>query len=180
MKYSEKKKERKKELEAESASRDSMSPFRKKLLRSGIELGISLLGVLLIFLCRAAFYSFVGTDTDPDGAVAVITDNFELYYKISLILCGVLLLLTLLSSFTYLFQKNVSRFQKLTVSASPIICSVTVFVLSVFYAYLTAGGIVSIAGYLVLLGLGEAMLFRLPCAVYVSLRKSTDRTGNIK
>lgn len=172
MKHNDIKKTRKEQLNEDKESRPPMSPSKKKLLRTVIELGMASAGLVLIILCRVLFNVFVGKKAESEGVIAVSRDNFELYFKISLVLSAVLLVLTVLSALTYLFQKEVSRFQRLTVSASPVICSVAVLAIAMFYAYLTSGGAVSITGYLFLLGLGEAMLFRLPCAMYVFLRKS--------
>lgn len=140
---------------------------KRRRIRVWIELGVFLLGVLTVVLTRTAFG---GYQVRMPYANDVSADDFGLYFKLSLIICSVLLGLTLLSAVTYIFQRSVSRFQRITVSMAPIICSVTVFVMSVFYAYLTSGSVVNITGFLLALGAGEAMLFRLPCALYVMLR----------
>lgn len=167
MKYTDVKKDRKKELREEKEKRPPMGPHMKKLVRIALELGIAVIGAAFVVLSRILFASFA------DGSTAeVARDNFELYFNVSLILSGVLLVLTLFSALTFLFQKEVSRFQRITASASPVICSVSLIAVAVFYAYLTAGGAVSITPYVILLGIGEAMIFRFPCAVCVMLRKT--------
>ena len=146
------------------------SPRKKKLIRVVAESGIFLLGALVILFIKTVFDAAMNKKEAAGVAVDLIKDEFDLFFTISLAVCAVLLILTMLSALTYLFQKSVSRFQRLTVSMAPIICSAAVLAISLFYAYLTSGSLVSITGYMILLGLGEAMLFRLPCAVYVLLR----------
>lgn len=180
MKYSKAKKTRKDELRELNEQKAPISPGKKKLIRFCAELGAVLAGVVVIFLSRVLFNTFVMGKAESEGVLAVTRDNFELYFKISLILSAVLLALTVMSALTYLFQKEISRFQRITVSASPVICSVSVLAVAVFYAYLTSGGAVSIFGYLVALGIGEALLFRLPCAMYVAIRKPEGKAKKSK
>lgn len=169
MKYNDVKKDRKKELRENNEGRPPMSPRKKKLLRTALETGIAVLGVGFVIISRTLFAFFA------DGSTAeVARDNFELYFNVSLILSGVLLVLTMFSALTFLFQKEVSRFQRITASASPVICSASLIAVAVFYAYLTAGGAVSITPYVILLGVGEAMIFRFPCAVSAMLRKTDN------
>ena len=169
MKKSDMKKDRKNKVREENEGRAPMSHGKKKLIRVGVELGISAVGVLLVFVSRALVAHFAGGNT-----AEVVRDNFILYFNVSLILSGVLLVLTLFSALTFLFQKEVGRFQRITASASPVICSASLIAVAVFYAYLTAGGIVSITPYVILLGIGEAMVFRFPCAVSLILRKADN------
>lgn len=178
MKFGNKKKQSNKKGKPADAAKASPSPVKKKLVRGIAELGISALGAVLLILCRVLFRAFTDNGAISVGSAEVARDNFTLYFKISLILCAVLLLLTVMSALTYFFQKEVGKFQHFAVSVSPVICSVAVLAVSGFYAYLTAGGEVNITGYLVLLGIGEAMLFRLPCALYVFLRKGEKEPKN--
>ena len=177
MKFGNKTKQ-KKEAQSSNKATVSQNPVKKKLQRGCCELGISVLGAALAVLRRGLFQPFADKGAISGGSEEVERDNFTLYFIVSLILCAVLLLLTVMSALTYFFQKEVGKFQRFAVSVSPVICSVAVLAVSGFYAYLTAGGEVNITGYLVLLGIGEAMLFRLPCAVYVFLRKGEKAPKN--
>jgi len=168
MKYS---KEKKRAVAELKDKKEPLSPRKKKLIRVLAELGATLLGGILIILSKVCFEFIAVPSAEKQGVLAITRDNFELYFKLSGMLCGILLLLTLLSAFTYLFQKDVGRFQRLVVSASPLICSAAVISTSAFYSYLTTGIAVSIIPYLIVLGLGQALVFRLPCAMYVLFRK---------
>lgn len=163
----------------DNETKKQISPGKRKLVRVIAELGVFLLGALVILTTKAVFDNVMNKKSAAGAALDLAKDDFNLFFMISLMICAVLLLLTLVSALTYMFQKNVSRFQRIVVSASPVICSAAVFAISLFYAYLTSGGIFGITAYIVSLGVGEAMLFRLPCAVYVLLRPA-DNTKKTK
>lgn len=116
-----------------------------------------------------------------DGFMPIENDNFYLYFKLSLIVCGVLLALTLLSSVTYALQKGPkSRFSYFTVTVSPAICSVAMVMLASFYAYLTHSGDRPIALYLVILGICEAALYFLPLTVAAVVKTSDAEKADSK
>lgn len=124
---------------------------------------ISLLGFGGIFVIQTVFDRAMKNNMLAEGVMPIAYDNFHLYFELSLIICAVLLGLTLLSSVTYIIQSGKkSNFTRLTVKASPVICSVAMIMVSAFYAYLTYDSDLPIVNYLLLLGVCEAALFLFP------------------
>ena len=140
-------------------------------IRAAIEFGIFFLGALIILSTKAVFDNAMRGKAALGAGLDLVKDDFYLFFVVSLVISGVLLVLTVLSALTYLFEKSVNRFQRIVVSVAPVICSVSVAAIALFYSYLTSGGFVSITGYILALGAGEAMIFRFACGIYVLLRQ---------
>ena len=133
--------------------------LRLSVMRA-VGVGISLFGFLGIFLVKLIFDNSMKSYSVEHGYLPMDNDNFYLYFKLSLIICAVLLGLTVLSSFTYAVQNGgKGRFSRFIVVASPAVCSITMLILSWFYAYLTYGKNSILTPCLIILGVCEAALF---------------------
>jgi len=67
MKYTDVKKDRKKELRENNEGRPPMSPRKKKLLRTALETGIAVLGAAFVVLTHADLYGTDGVAVDGEG-----------------------------------------------------------------------------------------------------------------
>ncbi len=131
--------------------------------RVAVEISLTLLGAFLVALCRILFDRAFDPSLGEKAAVA--RDNFYLFYRISTSLAAVLLILTLLSSLCAAISRDAIRSFHITASVSPILSSALLLAIALFYAYLTHGGETFIAPYVISLGLGEALVMRLPHAL---------------
>lgn len=135
--------------------------FTTRLIGELIALGC---GVLLLIISRLLFASRFYEDESTD--ICVAHDNFMLFYKLSLALCALFLVLTLLSVIcSQLYRKTLHVFH-ITARLSPLVCSLVIIAITLFYAYLASGGVHNITPYLLTLGFGEALTLRLPSALY--------------
>lgn len=147
-----------------------------------IGLGTSVVGFLMIFIIKAILDRKFDKFFVSNGYAPTSCDNFYLYFDLSTFLTAVLLGLTLISVATYVFQKGKkSRFAYLTVTISPILCSVALIMVSVFYSYLTHGTEYVIWPHIVLLSIAESMLFALPFTLTKAHKMSQESlTENVK
>ncbi len=129
-----------------------------------VEAMLAFCGAVAVIVSRLLFDSRFSSPLSESASVA--RDNFMLFYKLSLALCAVLLLLTALSVVCSVLHRESPRVFRITARLSPLLCSLIMLVLALFYAYLTAGGANSITPHLLALGIGEALLLRLPCVIY--------------
>ena len=160
-----------------NVSTKAKNPWVRRL----IGVGISLVGFLGIFLVKVFFDAYMKKCMAADGFMPLENDNFYLYFKLSLIVGGVLLALTILSSITYALQKGPkSRFSYFTVTVSPAICSVAMVMLASFYAYLTYNSDRPIAAYFVFLGICEAALYFLPLTIAAVVKSSDSAKADSK
>lgn len=161
-------------------NRLSLSPA----VMRAVGVGVSLLGFLGIFLVKLIFDKTMKNYVVKNGYMPMDHDNFYLYFKLSLIICAVLLGLTVLSSFTYAVQKEEkSRFSRFIVLASPAVCSVAMLILSWFYAYLTYGKESILTPYVVIIGVCEAALFFFSFALAKAVQgeiKTEDKKSKLK
>ena len=116
-----------------------------------------------------------------DGVIPIAKDNFDLYFKLSLIMCTVLFVLSLLSFLTHFILKDTAgRFSKLTVTVTPILSVLALIVLSAFYAYLTHDKTFPTSGYLVILGISEGAVLLLPPSLYRLCISAAHKHSNKK
>ena len=133
-------------------------------IRLTVESALTLLGVVGIVLVRVVFGSH------DEGAGAVMHDNFTMIFKFSLILSAVLLFFTVISTLSVSFGMIGIGFSRGLAAAFPVVCSVLMILISLFCDYLTRGSATSITAYIICLGVSEALVFRLPCALSSLIR----------
>lgn len=147
--------------------RDEKTTIKQRTVgtrRPVIEAVLALCGAAAVIASRLVFDSRFSAPLSE--GVSVARDNFMLFFVLSLALCAVLLLLTTLSVVCAALHRESPRAFHITARLSPLLCSLVMLVLALFYAYLTAGGVRSITPYLLSLGIGEALLLRFPCVIY--------------
>lgn len=149
---------------------------RRSSRRAVTELVLSVIGALIFAAAHLAFIR--AFDASADEGIAVAYDNYMLYYKLSSVLSAVLLVLTMISSLCAAVSRDSVRAFHITVSAAPTLSSALLVALALFYAYLTHGGRAAIAPYLIALGLGEALVLRLPCALYSFIGRGENIIGS--
>ena len=132
---------------------------------------ISILGAAGILIIKILLEGQTAAHMLSEGVMSVAHDNMNLYFKLSVFMCAVLLLLTLLSALTAGKGKR-NTFSSLTVKLSPILSAVAMILLSAFYAYLTYDSKYSIVPALILLGISEAATFFLPLAIVYGRSKA--------
>ncbi len=142
----------------------------------------SLAGIIAVFVIRQTFMMSVKDAVLSDGFAPIAKENFELYFKLSLIMCTVLFVLCLLSGVTnFILKDSAGRFSALSVKTAPILSALAMVVLSAFYAYLTYDNEFPIAHYLILLGISEGAVLLLPPSLYriccASANKPTNTSG---
>ncbi len=133
-------------------------------LRLCIESALTLLGIIGIIMVRVVF------GAHDEGAGSIMHDNFVMIFKYSLIICAVLLFFTVISSLSVSFDVVKLGFSRGLAAAFPVICSVLMILISLFCDYLTRGAATSITPYVICLGISEALVFRLPCAISSLIR----------
>ncbi len=138
---------------------------------------VSVVGFCGIFVIKALLDGKFATFAKSNGFIPVSHDNFYLFFDFSTLISALLLALTLISAATYIFQKNKpSKFTFLTVTVSPILCTVALLMVSCFYAYLTNGSEFTMWYWILCLGISESLLFALPFTIVGAHKMSLKNT----
>lgn len=123
-------------------------------------------GVVIIAAAYAVFRKNIGRS--DGGMLSASAESYELFFRVSLAVSALLLLLTLLSRAISSLNNGIVSFGKMIASVSPTACQILIMLISFFYAYVTSGGAVNTVPYVLLTGLGEALVFTLPAAISAS------------
>lgn len=123
------------------------------------------IGFATVAAAYAVFRKNIGYS--DGGMLSASAESYELFFRVSLAVSALLLLLTLLSRTISSLNNGIVIFGKIIASVSPTVCQILIMLISFFYAYVTSGGAVNTVPYVLLTGLGEAFMFTLPAAISV-------------
>ncbi len=127
---------------------------------------LTVLGAVGIFVTDKLFDVRVKAYISEAGEVPMAKENFNLFFNLSLGTCALLMALQLLTlAFDALSGQKKKGFSNLSAKIYAPLSMAVILALSVFFTYLSADRLFPVGGYIIALGICEAVLFCLPMAL---------------
>ncbi len=154
-----------------------MSGCRSERARLAAEIAVGAVGIAAIPLDCALFGHSVASAADP--AYAVAAESFSVYVVVSVVVCGVIFLLSLIQAAMFALALQHTAAAYAAAVAAPWAAAVAFTAVGVFYSYLVSGGEVSLTPYIVALGAAESAVFCLPVAMRrgITMRRCRSCSG---
>ena len=121
------------------------------------------IGIAGLVLSRILFSSFAGKDKYAVEYDAWLGEDFFLFFRLSLIICIILLFLTTVSCVAGIFDSKSSNvFSSFIQAVFPVLSSVIIIILTIFACILTKNESIKLEAFITAVGISEAFLLRLP------------------